>query len=90
MIWLRFDSRKGKEKEKKEKKEMQASLQNMGRERSSRKVTSERDDELALFLEMRRKEKENNLLLLPTDNNNNNNSDELDASLRGMLSFGVH
>lgn len=58
----------------------------MGRERSLRKVTSERDDELALFLEMRRKEKENNLLLLPTDNNN---SDELDASLLGMSSLGV-
>ncbi|KAF3449578.1 hypothetical protein FNV43_RR10307 [Rhamnella rubrinervis] len=55
----------------------------MGRERSLRRVTNERDDELALFLEMRRREKENNLLLLPSNNNNigNNNSDELDASL---------
>ncbi|KAH7514614.1 hypothetical protein FEM48_Zijuj11G0108100 [Ziziphus jujuba var. spinosa] len=62
---------------------MQTSIQNRGRERNLVKVTNEKDDELALFLEMRRREKENNLLLLPGNNNNNNNSnsDELDASL---------
>lgn len=70
-------------------KKMQASLKTMGRERSLRKVTNERDDELALFLEMRRREKENNLLLLPSNNNNisNNNSDELDACLLGTSRF---
>lgn len=46
-------------------------------------VMKERDEELALFLEMRRREKENeknNLLLLQ-------NSEELDLSNLGMFLF---